>query len=104
MTSGIITKEERVKEIREIAEGYYRRGEFHCSEAIIKTFNDELGNPFSDDITKLASGFPIGIGKSGCLCGAVGGGVMALGMVYGRCHGEEQSEIMATRADRKSVV
>ena len=98
MTSGIITKEERVKEIREIAEGYYRRGEFHCSEAIIKTFNDELGNPFSDDITKIASGFPIGIGKSGCLCGAVGGGVMALGMVYGRCHGEEQSEIMATRA------
>ena len=89
-----MTKQERVEEVRRIAEGYFERGEFFCSEAVLKTINDELGKPFSDDVTKLASGFPIGIGKSGCLCGAVSGGVMAFGMVYGRCHREPMNEKM----------
>ncbi|MDB8789102.1 C-GCAxxG-C-C family protein [Romboutsia sp. 1001216sp1] len=90
--------EQKAKEIRKIGEGYFERGEFYCSEAVVKTINDALGNPFSDDITKLASGFPIGIGKAGCLCGAVSGGVMALGMVYGRKHGEPMNEDMFKRS------
>lgn len=93
-----MNKEQRVLEIRKIAEGYFERGEFFCSEAVVKTINDELGKPFSDEVTKLASGFPIGVGKSGCLCGAVSGGVMALGMVYGRCHGEAMHEDMFKHA------
>ncbi|MCU9812912.1 MULTISPECIES: C-GCAxxG-C-C family protein [Paraclostridium] len=93
-----MNKDQRVSEIRSIAEGYFERGEFFCSEAVVKTINDELGKPFTDEVTKLASGFPIGIGKSGCLCGAVSGGVMALGMVYGRCHGEEMHEDMFKHA------
>lgn len=32
----------------------------------------------------MASGFPIGIGGSGCTCGAVVGGVMAIGLFFGR--------------------
>ena len=32
----------------------------------------------------MASGFPVGIGGSGCTCGAIAGGIMALGMVFGR--------------------
>ncbi|MGL5314011.1 MAG: C-GCAxxG-C-C family protein [Peptostreptococcaceae bacterium] len=87
-------KQQKIDEVRAIAEGYFQRGEFFCSEAVVKTINDLLDNPFSDDITKLASGFPIGIGKSGCLCGAVSGGVMALGMTYGRCHGEAMNDEM----------
>lgn len=93
-----MNKEQRVSEIRKIAEGYFERGEFFCSEAVVKTINDELGKTFSDEVTKLASGFPIGVGKSGCLCGAVSGGVMALGMVYGRCHGEAMHEDMFKHA------
>lgn len=93
-----MNKEQRVSEIRKIAEGYFERGEFFCSEAVVKTINDELGKPFSEEVTKLASGFPIGVGKSGCLCGAVSGGVMALGMVYGRCHGEAMNEDMFKHA------
>lgn len=93
-----MNKDQRVSEIRKIAEGYFESGEFFCSEAVVKTINDELGKPFTDEVTKLASGFPIGIGKSGCLCGAVSGGVMALGMVYGRCHGEAMHEDMFKHA------
>ena len=70
--------------VREIAEAYYRAGQFYCSEAIVKTINDEFGLNYPDDIVRMASGFPIGIGSAGCACGAVTGGVMAIGMVFGR--------------------
>lgn len=83
-----------VDEVRKTAEGYFQRGEFFCSEAVVKTINDLLDKPFDDSVTKLASGFPVGIGKSGCLCGAVSGGVMALGMAYGRNHGEPMQDKM----------
>ena len=87
-------KDEFIKKIKETAEGYFERGEFFCSEAVVKTINDVLGKPFDDSVTKLASGFPIGIGKSGCVCGAISGGVMALGMAYSRNHGQAMNEKM----------
>lgn len=87
-------KEELVESIRKQAEGYFERGEFYCSEAVVHTINELLGWPFSEDTVKLASAFPIGMGKSGCLCGAVSGGAMALGMAYGRKHGEPMKEKM----------
>lgn len=87
-------KEKYLTTIRETAEEYFRKGEFFCSESVVKTINDALGNPYSDDVVKLASGFPIGLGKAQCLCGAVSGGEMALGMVYGRVHGEAMNPKM----------
>lgn len=85
---------ELIEKVRETAEGYFDRGEFFCSEAVVHTINQLLGSPFPHEITKLASGFPIGLGKSGCLCGAVSGGEIALGMAYGRNHGEPMNEKM----------
>lgn len=73
-----------LNKVRETAEEYYRRGEYYCSEAVVKTIKDTFELDFSDDVIKMASGFPVGIGGSGCTCGAVSGGVMALGMVFGR--------------------
>lgn len=90
----IMNKDQLLQEVKNEAEGYFERGEFFCSEAVAHTINNLLGNPYSDDIVKMASGFPIGMGKSGCLCGAVSGGQMALGMVYGRVHGESMNEKM----------
>ncbi|SUY48418.1 C_GCAxxG_C_C redox family protein [Clostridium putrefaciens] len=87
-------KDQFIEEVRHTAEGYFERGEFFCSEAVVKTINDMLDKPYDENVTKLASGFPVGIGKSGCVCGAVSGGVMALGMVYGREHGEAMQEKM----------
>lgn len=87
-------KEKYLNSIRETAEEYFRKGEFFCSESVVKTINDALGNPYSEDVVKLASGFPVGLGKAQCLCGAVSGGEMALGMVYGRVHGEAMNPKM----------
>jgi C_GCAxxG_C_C family probable redox protein len=89
-----VKKIELIETVRRQSEGYFERGEFFCSEAVVHTINELLGWPFEEDVVKLASAFPIGLGKSGCLCGAVSGGSMALGMVYGRKHGEPMNEKM----------
>lgn len=73
-----------LNQIRKEAETFYRNGDFYCSEAIVKTIKDNFQLPFSDDVDAVASGFPVGIGGSGCTCGAISGGVLALGMVFGR--------------------
>jgi len=80
----IKTKEKQniVEEVRKTAEKYFRKGDYYCSESVLTTINDTLGQEFRPEIVKLASGFPIGVGKSGCLCGAVSGGVMALGSIW----------------------
>lgn len=87
-------REKIVNDARTKAEGYFQRGEFFCSESVIHTLNELLGWPFDRSISRLASGFPIGIGKSGCVCGAISGGVMALGLAYGRDHGNAMNSKM----------
>ncbi|MGL4760256.1 MAG: C-GCAxxG-C-C family protein [Sarcina sp.] len=78
-----------LNKVRETAEEYYRKGDFYCSEAVVKTIKDTFELDFSDEVIKMASGFPVGIGGSGCTCGAVSGGVMALGMVFGRADAKD---------------
>lgn len=76
--------------IKTTAENYYRDGDFYCSESIVKTIKDEFGLPISDDVVAMASGFPVGIGGSGCTCGAVAGGIMALGLFFGRSQPQDK--------------
>lgn len=73
--------------LRERAEDLYRSGQFLCSEAIVFAFNEAFEPPMPQEVVRLASGFPVGMGAlgvGGCTCGALSGGVMVLGMVYGR--------------------
>ena len=44
--------------------------------------NFELDVPY--ETIRMASGMAIGVGKSGCICGALNGGVLAIGMFFGR--------------------
>ena len=78
-----------LERIRKIAEDYYRNGDFYCSEAVVKTILDEFQIDVSEDVIKMASGFPVGMGGMGCTCGALTGGVMAIGLVYGRSQGKD---------------
>ncbi len=70
--------------IKMTAEEYYRNGDFYCSEAIVKTIKDAFELPVPDTVIAMASGFPVGMGGAGCTCGAVIGGIMALGLFFGR--------------------
>ncbi len=42
-----------------------------------------------ESMIAAASGFPIGIGKSKCVCGAVSGGILTLGYFFGRTEGAD---------------
>lgn len=78
-----------VERVRRKAEDYYRNGDFYCSETIVKVIKDEFALPIPDEAVAMASGFPVGMGGSGCTCGAIAGGIMALGMVFGRTEAKD---------------
>jgi C_GCAxxG_C_C family probable redox protein len=80
-----------MKELSREAEDLFRSGKFYCSEAVFYVINKYLGYPVPEEAVRIASGFPIGIGKTGCLCGALSGGVMALGLKYGRSSPGDQA-------------
>jgi len=87
--------------IRLTAEEYYRSGDFYCSEAIVKTIKDAFSLQVSDEVISMASGFPVGIGNAGCTCGAVTGGVMALGLVFGRTAPKDSKVDKAMKLSRE---
>ena len=90
-----------LEKIRKIAEDYYRNGDFYCSEAVVKTIIDEFQIDVSEDVIKMASGFPVGMGGMGCTGGALTGGVMAIGLVYGRSQGKDPKVNKATELSAK---
>lgn len=74
------------EEIRQEAEtkGCKYSQEFHyCGQCTLLAIQEVLSLP-SDDALKAATGFAGGIGRTGSVCGALIGGVMALGLFYGR--------------------
>ncbi len=70
--------------IRENAEALYRNGDFYCSEAVLKSVLEGLGETPSHEVIAMASGFPVGIGGTKCTCGAISGAIMAIGYFFGR--------------------
>lgn len=87
--------------LRERAENLYRSGQFLCSEAVVYAFNEAMDDPMPPEIVRLASGFPVGmgaLGTGGCTCGALSGGVMVLGMVYGRSTPGEEAPLVLDKA------
>jgi len=85
-----------VDKVRQDAEEYFRSGGFYCSEAIVASVRDNLAPEMPEALIAAASGFPVGVGRSKCMCGAVSGGVISLGYVFGRTG-------PSTPADPKSV-
>ena len=78
-----IKQEVSVQKIGKDAEDLFRGG-FFCSEALMSSIRSNFELDVPEEVIAMASGFPVGIGRSKCLCGAVSGGVMALGRFFGR--------------------
>lgn len=55
---------------------------YNCAQSVLLTMF-EYWNGDSELIPKIATGFGGGIGRCGSVCGALAGGVMALGIRYG---------------------
>ena len=86
-----ITSEEKIVQLA--AENFWKG--FHCSEAVLIAMTEYIGIN-SDLIPKIATGFGGGMAGTGSVCGALIGGVMAIGIKYGR------SRIDQIEADQKT--
>jgi C_GCAxxG_C_C family probable redox protein len=73
-----------VKKVKTDAEEVFRMGGFYCSEAIISSIRKNIAPEMPEALVSAGSGFPIGVGRARCMCGAVSGAVVALGYFFGR--------------------
>ena len=79
-----MNKQISIKKIRYDAEEIFRQGGFYCSEAIVSTIRKHIAPEMPISYVAAASGFPIGVGRAKCMCGAVSGAVIVLGYFFGR--------------------
>jgi C_GCAxxG_C_C family probable redox protein len=70
--------------IKKFEEGY------NCAQAVLYSFCDDLKLDVNTAL-KISCGFGGGMGRRQEVCGAVSGGVMAIGMLYGRGENEDRS-------------
>ena len=84
----------KVEKTAKEAEELYRSGTMQCAEAVLaavmRNFRPEAG----EGVIRLAAGFGGGSGV-GCICGAVAGGTMAFGLLYG----EERNRVKRLTKD-----
>jgi len=80
----MLSKEDVVRRAADYAEE-----DFLCSEAVLMALSECLGVS-SKIIPRIATGFGAGIGRKGEVCGALSGGVMGLGLRFGRSTAEEE--------------
>jgi C_GCAxxG_C_C family probable redox protein len=67
------------------AKNLFLTGQLLCTEAVLTVINQGLKGDLPPELAiRIASGLPEGLGGSGCLCGALNGGVLALGLFLGR--------------------
>lgn len=69
--------------VQQEAEESFRRG-FFCCEAVTEVIRSNFELDVPEDVIRMASGMAVGVGKSGCICGALNGAILSIGMFFGR--------------------
>jgi len=69
--------------VQQVAEKKFKDG-YYCCEALVSAIRDTFQLDVPEDVIAMASAMAVGVGKSGCICGALNGGLLALGMFFGR--------------------
>lgn len=63
----------------------YHKSGYHCAEAVSKAIVEAYGKDSVTDIPQVATAFGGGVGRSKeDICGALAGGIIAIGSLYGR--------------------
>jgi C_GCAxxG_C_C family probable redox protein len=62
------------------SEVLYRSGKYHCAEAVMEVIRKHYAPDVPESLVSTVAGFGGGSG-AGCICGAVSGGTVALGLV-----------------------
>jgi C_GCAxxG_C_C family probable redox protein len=76
------------------AHDYFKSG-YWCAESVFKTITENFSKDVDSSLSKLASGFVGGMGSSHQeACGALTGGIIALGCLYGRTDPKNEITIL----------
>ncbi|MBQ2204983.1 MAG: C_GCAxxG_C_C family protein [Lachnospiraceae bacterium] len=60
------------------------RDVFFCCEAVLETIIKNFDLDVPHELIRMSTPMAVGAGKSGCMCGAANGGIVALGLLFGR--------------------
>lgn len=91
-----------MKNRTEIAVSQFESG-FNCAQSVVYSFCDEL-NLDKDMALKLSCGFGGGMGRKQEICGAVTGGIMVIGAVYGKDTFGEKENIETTYLKTRELI
>ena len=79
----------KLSDIEKHAEAFFESG-FNCAESVSQAILEAFAEEGATDITRVASAFGGGIGGSqNGACGALTGGIIAIGYLLGRVSPEE---------------
>jgi len=88
--------------IEEQAKQYFNNG-YNCAESVLLSVCGQMGydsKEYGICIPRMATGFGGGIARNGGICGALSGGVMALGLALGRDDAQESRDPCYPAADQ----
>lgn len=96
-----ISKEKKELALKYAEENHKEHG-MSCSESVFNALIRSKILDLPEDYTRLATGLSGGVAASGNTCGAIYGGLMALGWVYGRKnpHGEAKIDNTSSPQDK----
>jgi C_GCAxxG_C_C family probable redox protein len=83
----------------------YTKSGFHCAEAVSKTIVELYGDEADgSEVQRFAAGFMGGIGATGeDVCGALSGGIVAIGCLRGKREaGQDNEEVKGLAAEFRS--
>lgn len=87
----------------ELAQTYFAHEGLNCTEAVLKGVLDALEIDYPAEILALTHGFGNGIAGSGCVCGALNGGVMAVSYLNALSGHKRSTRAMARTLYNKFV-
>lgn len=76
-------REDLIQDAVDSAGNYHKQG-YNCAESIFLAFRGVAAPELSEQMVRLATPFGGGLGRSGCVCGALSGAVMIIGAAKGR--------------------
>ena len=79
----------------DIANRIFQEQTAHCAQAIFSSYGEQmsLGKVDSDTCMKIASAFSGGIARTGNVCGALTGALMALGLKYDNAEKADEAAV-----------
>ncbi len=76
---------------------------YNCAQAVLYAYKDVIDID-GNTALKMACGFGAGMGRKGEVCGAVTGGIIAIGVIYGRGESDEKSATEKTYTKARELM